>query len=357
MFLPFSRPTGKSPARAPRFQPGRDSLIGSIAVGALPAGIFHPTLPRMDSPQAHQQVITRRQWFAGAALGTGLVALSGLARAQDEKKNAKKAAKAQTPPPTKPPLEPVDIAHLPAGLDRLDLFLLIGQSNMKGRGHMPEEPNRDPRLVMMHLRDDAWYVARHPLHLTGDTKTFQGADNAGVGPGLAFATAIGARDPKVRIGLIPCAVGGSPIALWQKGAKLYDEMLRRAKLALQQTAPNKARIRGALWLQGEADASDERLAVHEAKLLKLVDDLRADLAAPDLPFIACTIGEMSPDGPGRSKAGMNRLLLSLPEKRPHTACVDARDLKTHIGDSVHFDTAAQNEIGRRYAEKYLALTR
>jgi len=52
---------------------------------------------------------------------------------------------------------------------------------------------------------------------------------------------------------------------------------------------------------------------------------------------------------------MNRLLLSLPQKRPHTACVDARDLKTHIGDHVHFDTAAQEEIGRRYAGKYLEL--
>ena len=52
---------------------------------------------------------------------------------------------------------------------------------------------------------------------------------------------------------------------------------------------------------------------------------------------------------------MNRLLLSLPSKRPQTACVDSRDLKTHIGDFVHFDTAAQSEIGKRYAEKFFQL--
>ncbi len=56
------------------------------------------------------------------------------------------------------------------------------------------------------------------------------------------------------------------------------------------------------------------------------------------------------------KAAMNQILLDLPSRRPHTACVDARDLKTHIGDNVHFDTAAQNEIGKRFAEKYSALT-
>jgi hypothetical protein len=251
----------------------------------------------------------------------------------------------------------VDIAKLPEGMERLDLFLLMGQSNMKGRGVMPEEPKRDPLIVMMHLRDDAWYFARHPVHLVGDAKTFAGADNAGVGPGIAFAEAVVARDPKVRVGLIPCAVGGSSIALWQKGARLYEVALRRARLALQTTVPAKGRIRAALWLQGEANARPGQLEAHEAKLLKLVDDLRADLALPELPFIACTIGEMGDSARLPDKAAMNQILLALPGKRPHTACVDARDLKTHIGDSVHFDTDAQTEIGRRFAEKYAALSR
>jgi len=230
---------------------------------------------------------TRRQWLTGTAASLGLLACSPLALAQAAKTAATKNARVQTPPPAKPPLAPVEIARLPAGFDRLDLFLLIGQSNMKGRGVMPAEPSRDPRIVMLHLKDDAWYVARHPLHLVGSAQTFAGADNAGVGPGLAFATAVAARDPRVRVGLIPCAVGGSPIALWQKGAKLYEDAVRRAKLAVAAGAPAQARLRGALWLQGEADANDERLPAHEAKLLQLIDNLRLDLATPELPFIAC----------------------------------------------------------------------
>jgi hypothetical protein len=49
---------------------------------------------------------------------------------------------------------------------------------------------------------------------------------------------------------------------------------------------------------------------------------------------------------------MNDILLGLPKSVPRTACVDARDLKTHIGDGVHFDTAAQEEIGKRFAKKW-----
>lgn len=284
-------------------------------------------------------------------MGLGAVGLLATANAQE----SKKGAKVGTPPPTNPPLDAVDISRLPEGLERLDLFLLIGQSNMKGRGFMPEAPSRNPQLVMMSLKDDAWYLARHPLHLTGDPRTFKGHDNAGVGPGLAFAEAVLARETKARVGLLPCAVGGSPIAQWQRGAKLYDAALRRAKLAVEQTAAVRGRIRGALWLQGEADASVEKLGVYEEKLLQLVDDLRSDLKEPALPFIACTIGEMRPDEGANRKADMNKLLLSLGQKRAKTGCVDARDLKTHIGDNVHFDTAAQNEIGRRFAEKYFAV--
>ncbi|MCX8496756.1 MAG: sialate O-acetylesterase [Akkermansiaceae bacterium] len=281
-------------------------------------------------------------------------AILGAQELSPEAKAKAKVGRVETPAPTHPPLQPVDITKLPEGTEQLDLYLLMGQSNMKGRGIMPEESKRDPRMVMMHLKDDSWYLARHPLHLAGDAKTFAGHGNEGVGPGLTFAEALISQNPKIAIGLVPCALGGSPINLWQKGGKLYEEALRRAMVALQTTAPVKARIRGVLWVQGEANANAAGLAVHEAKLLKLVDDLRADLAQPDLPFIACTIGEMGDIRDENNLAdaqAMNQILLALSSKRASTACVDARDLHTHIGDRLHYDTAAQNEIGKRFAAK------
>jgi hypothetical protein len=87
----------------------------------------------------------------------------------------------------------------------------------------------------------------------------------------------------------------------------------------------------------------------------MITSFRADLALPDLPFIACTIGEMQPEPHLSDLKAMNEILLALPKSVPGTGCVDARDLKTHIGDSVHFDTAAQEEIGRRFAAKVLSL--
>ena len=62
----------------------------------------------------------------------------------------------------------MDITKLPEGATHLDLWLLCGQSNMKGRGFMPEEPKNDQHIVMMleamRLRNLACHKI-HPGHL------------------------------------------------------------------------------------------------------------------------------------------------------------------------------------------------
>jgi hypothetical protein len=251
---------------------------------------------------------------------------------------------------TKPPLDAADIIELPKEMDRVDIFLLMGQSNMKGRGVMPEEPLRNPQIIMMHKGTDDWFLARHPLHLVGSPTDFSGADNAGVGPGLAFAETLAAVQPKTRIALIPCAVGGSNITQWRKGRRNYNETIRRAKLALEQGPKGKTRIAGALWLQGESDSTTvEKIQAYRERLAQLIDDLRADTGVPDLPFIACTIGERkSPE----LRAKLNAILLDVPKLRPQTACVDGRSFAGYV-DSVHFNTATQKEHGRRFAAEYL----
>jgi len=269
---------------------------------------------------------------------------------------ARKERKLKPPPPelNRQPLVAADIAELPGGTERVDIFLLMGQSNMKGRGVMPKEALADPRIIMMHLKTDSWFLARHPLHLIGNSKDLSGADNAGVGPGISFAQALSAAQANTRIALIPCAMGGSNITQWRKGRKLYDETVRRAKLALSQGPKGKTRIAGALWLQGESDSTTlDKIEAYPDSLGKLIDNLRADLAIVNLPFIACTIGEKkSPE----QRAKLNAILLQLPKLRPHTACVDGRSFAKFV-DSVHFNTATQQEHGRRYAVAYLKLTK
>ncbi len=272
--------------------------------------------------------------------------------AEEKKKRAPKPAPAEL---NTTPFVPADASELSGETERLDVFLLIGQSNMKGRGVMPAEPLKDPQIIMLHKKTDEWFHARHPLHHVGDPKDFSGSDNAGVGPGLAFAQTLIQSQPNSRIALIPCAVGGSNIQQWRKGQRLYDETVRRARIALEQGPEGETRLAGALWLQGESDStSQEKIDAYPGKLKQLIADLRADTGVADLPFIVCTIGELKPESK-EARAAINAILLDLPNQVPTTACVDSREFAADIGDKVHFDTVTQEKHGKLFAEKYSTL--
>ena len=96
-----------------------------------------------------------------------------------------------------------------------DLYLLIGQSNMSGRGVITEKNKEEGRPnVFMLTKENTWVPARNPLH-------FDKPKIAGVGPGLSFGISMAKGNPTHKIGLVPCAVGGTSIDSWKPGG--YDK--------------------------------------------------------------------------------------------------------------------------------------
>ena len=232
---------------------------------------------------------------------------------------------------------------------KFHLFLLVGQSNMAGRGIVaPQDKIPDPRVLMLSQAGE-WVPAVDPMH-------FDKPAVVGVGLGRSFAVAVAEANPGVTIGLIPCAVGGSPIDAWRPGvfyepthSHPWDDALRRAKLALQ-----AGTLQGILWHQGEADSTVALAPAYEAKLHDLIDRLRAELGAPDLPFVAGQLGRFEGSPWDDAKGRVDQALRDLPRKVPHTAFVSAEGLKDK-GDKIHFDSDSYREFGRRYAEAFLGL--
>lgn len=225
------------------------------------------------------------------------------------------------------------------------LYLLVGQSNMAGRGPLDAAAKTvHPRLMMLD-KSNQWVPATDPLH-------FDKPAVVGVGPGLTFGQILVAKAPKkVRIGLIPCAVGGSSIDGWQKGGydqatntHPYDDALARAQAALQTGV-----IKGIIWHQGESDSSPEKAAAYLPKLINLVAALRRELGNEQLPFVAGELGSYK-----EAYQPINRQLALLPGQIAHTAVVSAQGLN-HKGDGIHFDTESARELGRRYAAAMIRL--
>jgi hypothetical protein len=133
------------------------------------------------------------------------------------------------------------------------LYLLIGQSNMAGRGVSDAESKmKNPKILMLDSLNN-WVTATDPVHFD--------KPSAGVGPGISFAKEMLAENKIISIGFIPCAFGGSPIKVWEPGAVYlkvfhpYDDALKRTRLAMQQGV-----VKGILWHQGESDNDSIRAA-------------------------------------------------------------------------------------------------
>ena len=251
----------------------------------------------------------------------------------------------------------VTLAFLSAGCSQqyenrrnFHLYILAGQSNMAGRGKVQEqEMQTHPRVYVLNQGNE-WELAKDPLH-------FDKPGIVGVGPGLAFGKAMAGYKKHVRIGLIPCAAGGSPISSWTKGgyhnqtkSHPYDDAVRRAGAAMQSGV-----LKGIIWHQGESDSKPEKVQVYQVKLEKLIASFRRDLGDEKLPFVVAKLGdfyvERNPDA-----ESINRILANIPDKVENTACVDVSGLN-HKGDVLHFDTESSRELGRRYAEQMIKIER
>lgn len=218
------------------------------------------------------------------------------------------------------------------------LYLLMGQSNMSGCGTLEEDKKSHPRVLRIDP-DGQWIPAAEPLHFDGEAR--------GVGPGFSFARDMAKADESVTIGLIPCAVGGSPLKMWQKGAGHYNTAVARAKQAMK-----TGTMKGALWHQGESDLNDNDAPTYAARFTQMVKDLRADLGVKGLPVVVGTLGDFITDFSPLT-GFLNNVLMNVPNEIPNTACALSTGLKNQ--DAVHFNAEAQRELGKRYAKEMARL--
>lgn len=226
----------------------------------------------------------------------------------------------------------------------LDLYLLIGQSNMAGRAEITGEYKTEGSdSVLMLNKEGQWVAAKHPLH-------FDKPSVAGVGPGLRFGLEM-ANATHHKIGLVPCAVGGTSINSWKAGAydeatktHPYDDMMGRIKTARQSGV-----FKGVIWLQGESDSRPEKCVGYLQKLEQLIGEVRAATGNQSLPFVAGELGRFKED-----YANINRQLHQLNSDVPQTAIATSENLKDK-GDQTHFDAASAEAYGIRFAKKMTAL--
>jgi hypothetical protein len=242
-------------------------------------------------------------------------------------------------------LQDANLVRLP-DREQFHIYLLMGQSNMCGRDHRPEPlslPIGAKRIWVMDEKG-GWALLKEPIHHIGDQ-----AGKAGIGPGSAFALSMAKANPEITIGLMPLAVGGSPLASWEEDAQNYQRAKQYATLPSQQGV-----IKGLLWHQGESDSGNSLLAeTYAVRMEKFIRSLRHDIGAPELSVVLVELGtylhkRKNSDNIFPYWKTINKQLALVSGRLNRTTVVSSTEL-TDRGDTIHFSAQSADELGRRYA--------
>lgn len=237
-----------------------------------------------------------------------------------------------------------------------DVYLVIGQSNMAGRGEMTEaDKDVIPGVYILDDRDSI-VPASAPLNIYSSVRKKK--EIQGVNPAMSFCRLVAEKTSR-KILLVVNARGGTSIERWMKNYKgtvrysakvdgperdgmlipsLYEEAVRRTRIAMRY-----GQLKGILWHQGESNSEEDASKQYLSQLSTFVADLRNDLDAPDVPFVAGEIYEGY-----KNAVYFNRQIRKISRKIDNAYCVSSKGC-TSKSDQLHFSRDGQILLGERYA--------
>jgi len=225
----------------------------------------------------------------------------------------------------------------------LHSILIIGQSNMAGRGFFDEMVPIDENGIKV-MRNGRWWDMFRPVN---PDRPFSGVCLA-----ESFAEAY-AKEFDTDVGIIPCADGGTSLEQRKEGGLLYDNAVNCARHAAR-----TSHITAVLWHQGEADSHDHLYPTYRQRFEPIMSALRRDAGLEDVPFLLGGLGDfvencaMFPEL--KNYRHVNAALMETARNNPLTGFVSAEGL-TSNPDSLHFNAKSLHEFGLRYFAEYKKL--
>ena len=248
------------------------------------------------------------------------------------------------------------------------IYICFGQSNMEGNAQPQsvDKSNVDKRFKLLATCNFSspsrkmgnWYTATPPLV----------SPNGGLGPTDYFGrTMVAALPAEVSIGVIPVAMGGSPIEMFDKdkykqkmkdnpnewwvtlaknhyGGNPYGRIIDMAKKAQEVGV-----IKGILLHQGCSNNGDPNWP---NMVKKIYNDMLTDLglAADTVPLF---VGETLRQDQGGSCYAHNTQVARMPSVVPTSYVISSEGLPGNGQDPWHFNAVGYRVFGKRYAYKAL----
>ena len=225
-----------------------------------------------------------------------------------------------------------------------DLYLIAGQSNAVG---FARDAKHDPPCigVSVHRLDGYWALASHPLHDSTDS-VYVNLDVPlpAQSPWLTFARQL-YRKIDIPIGLLPAALGGSPLEAWMPGGLLFENAVSMVNRC--------GAIRGVLWYQGCADALAHETETYLQRFLQMTEAFRRRTKLPELPFFTCQLNGFTEPGEGLDEAFSSiRQAQAAAAEQPGIYLLPTAGMRLY--DQIHNNAASNCRIGRQMASIVLS---
>lgn len=268
--------------------------------------------------------------------------------------------------------------------DSIKVFFLGGQSNMVGRGlnkDLPVSLNKTfPKVFIFNGNSSKKKIKGEEFAKWGNLKPGHGAGLKAFGVELSFAKKLRELYPNEKIALIKYARGGTAIdtmanrktGYWDpdykgnQGVKNYDLFLKTVKSAFNEKDINGDGKEdylipsGIIWMQGESDGNDEKVALrYYSNLKRLMDLFRATFRDNHLPVVIGKISDSGNDEDGKVW-DYGELIQYAQEKyvRLDDHATIVRSTKDyHYSDPWHYDSDGYIDLGEKFAEAIYKLNK
>jgi len=301
-------------------------------------------------------------------IGFGILGLSSLALSQEPAPGDESITAVRTEKPGKAKIRGVGLRQAnslgggpaPVSGDRkFQVFIFMGQSNMTGHGWSVD---LDSPYNRKHERIRVW--ANNRWEYLVPRRNF--------GPETAFAHKMANGRPDSTIGIIKVAVGATGLAAWKpdydrklatttkdglKGS-LYRDLMDAVSSAREKS---KFEIDGFVWKHGGKDSRKAHLAgTYQQRFIELVDRMRMDLSAPEMPVYVLTYFDKTGIEEHRKKIARVRAnALPIFSSQATVSEYLASAFPVFHGrlptrpDKVHFNSKGQLKLGEMTAEAVL----
>ncbi len=249
-----------------------------------------------------------------------------------------------------------------------DVWILAGQSNMEGMGRNTADElaaAANPNPIVRAFRPDKKWVAAtpvsHQISLSEDPYIKAFWDNAvetctvevsdrpmmfyrGVGPGVYIGKRM-LELTDVPQGLVPCAVGGTPIEKWIPSGE--DNFYYAALRTMHHAGGN---FRGMFWCQGEGNPNWE---VYPSQLQSIRDGICKEFDLKELPTVVGQSGHFKALDAFKLEnqyiwSRFREMQRKLPETLKNIITVACNDLA--LDDLIHVSSGGHKTFGRRMAD-------